>query len=279
MDHVFAHVKGHAKSKIFKLISDHTLFTFKLNSLNRCVEYDPSHNLDEDSWFKITNFRSQPFCPEILKANLDSKDYDNIEKDQFKNISYVFSIQEQDLYFQRISKSVFIKTKMIALGEVVEIEEKVTRITVKDEPDAIYMKNKDVLVFKKLTVISEIFKGIDILFKEATNDEVHKFLDSPFIALSPDYQINSVSKLNRRRITPALEALANMTETQKQQLVPYINEYYPTKLKLDQNKEKFVISNDDELKMLLYGVQERFYTTKFGGEKRVANSVLTIGKT
>lgn len=279
MDHVFAHVKGHAKNKIFKLISDHTLFAFKLNSLNRCVEYDPSHNLDEDSWFKITNFRSQPFCPEILKTNIDSKDYDNIEKDQFKNISYVFSIQEQDLYFQRISKSVFIKTKMIALGEVVEIEEKVTRITVKDEPDAIYLANKDVLVFKKLTVISEIFKGIDILFKEATNDEVRKFLGSPFIALSPDYLVNSVSKLNRRRITPALEALTNMTETQKQQLVPYIREYYPDKLKLDQNNEKFVISNDDELKMLLYGVQERFYTTKFGGEKRVANSVLTIGKT
>ena len=70
-----------------------------------------------------------------------------------------------------------------------------------------------------------------------------------------------------------------MTEAQKQQIVPYINEYYPTKLKLDQNNEKFVISNDNELKMLLYGVQERFYTTTFGGEKRVANSVLTIGKT
>ena len=168
---------------------------------------------------------------------------------------------------------------MIAFGETVEIEEKTTRIAIKDEPDAIYLTDDDILVFKKLTIISDIFKGIDILFKEATDDEVRKFLGSPFIALSPGYQANSVSKLNRRRITPALEALANMTEAQKQQIVPYINEYYPTKLKLDQNNEKFVISNDDELKMLLYGVQERFYTTKFGGEKRVANSVLTIGKT
>ena len=279
MDHVFAHVKGNTKKKIFKLISNHTLFTFDPSYLGCCVEYDPSHNLDEDSWFKITNFLSKSFCPDILKYSLDSKDYDNLEKDQFENISYVFSVQERDFYFQKISKGVFVKKKMIAFGETVEIEEKTTRIAIKDEPDAIYLTDDDILVFKKLTIISDIFKGIDILFKEATDDEVRKFLGSPFIALSPGYQANSVSKLNRRRITPALEALANMTEAQKQQIVPYINEYYPTILKPDQNNEKFVISNDDELKMLLYGVQERFYTTKFGGEKRVANSVLTIGKT
>lgn len=279
MDHVFAHVKSNTKRKVFKLISNHTLFTFDPNSLDCFVEYDPSHNLDEDSWFKITNFRSKPFCPDILKCNFDSKDYDNLEKEQFESISYVFSVQKRGFYFQKVSRGVFFKRKMIAFGEIVEIEEKTTRIAIKDEPDAIYLTNEDMLVFKKLTTISDIFKGIDILFKEATNDEVRKFLGSPFIALSPDYQVNSVSKLNRRRTTPALEALANMTETQKQQLVPYINEYYPAKLKLDQNNEKFVISNDDELKMLLYGVQERFYTTKFGGEKRVANSVLTIGKT
>lgn len=279
MDHVFAHVKGNTKKKVFKLISNHTLFTFDPSCLDCCVEYDPSHNLDEDSWFKITNFRSKSFCPDILKYSLDSKDYDNLEKEQFESISYVFSVQKRDFYFQKVSKGVFFKRKMIAFGEIVEIEEKTTRIAIKDEPDAIYLTNEDMLVFKKLTAISDIFKGIDILFKEATNDDVRKFLGSPFIALSPDYQLNSVSKLNRRRITPALEALAKMTEAQKQQIVPYINEYYPTKLKLDQNNEKFVISNDNELKMLLYGVQERFYTTTFGGEKRVANSVLTIGKT
>lgn len=278
MDHVFAHVKGNTKKKIFKLISNHTLFTFDQSCLNFCVEYDPSHNLDEDSWFKITNFRSQSFCPDILKNNMDSKDYDDLEKHQFGNISYIISVQGRNFYFQKVSIGVFVRRKMISFGETVEIEEKATRIAIKDEPDAIYLTDEDMLVFKKLSAISDIFKGIDILFKEATNEEVQKFLESPFIAISPDYQVNSVSKPNRKRITPALEALENMTEDQKLQLVPYIKEYYPNELKLDQSNERFVISSDNELKTLLYGVQERFYTTKFGGEKRVANSVRAITK-
>ncbi|EAO7712372.1 ATP F0F1 synthase synthase, partial [Salmonella enterica] len=31
-----------------------------------------------------------------------------------------------------------------------------------------------------------------------------------------------------------------------------------------------------ELKYLLYGIEQRFYTTRFGNEKRLANSILRM---
>jgi hypothetical protein len=36
----------------------------------------------------------------------------------------------------------------------------------------------------------------------------------------------------------------------------------------------FEVGTEDELKMLLYGIEQRFYTTIVGGEKRIANSVV-----
>lgn len=39
----------------------------------------------------------------------------------------------------------------------------------------------------------------------------------------------------------------------------------------------FEVGSEDELKMLLYGIEQRFYTTVVGGEKRIANSVIPLG--
>ena len=36
----------------------------------------------------------------------------------------------------------------------------------------------------------------------------------------------------------------------------------------------FAVNSEDELKLLLYGIEQRFYTTLVGGERRIANSVI-----
>jgi hypothetical protein len=59
-------------------------------------------------------------------------------------------------------------------------------------------------------------------------------------------------------------------------LLDYIEDYCKQKLNFDQPNQKFEISTDDELKLLLYGIEQRFYTTPFGQEKRLANSVQAL---
>ena len=127
-----------------------------------------------------------------------------------------------------------------------------------------------------ISCISSIFKGIDELFKEATNEEVVKFLSESFISLKNDFAVKSVSKPNRKRIALAMESLNNMSHQERCDILTYIDGYCKDKLVFNSTNSQFEISKDDELKYLLYGIHQRFYTAPFGGQKRLANSVQVI---
>ena len=272
MDHVLAKVKRH-KNTYFKLMSDHTLFEGINVNLDGCVEYNPDHKLDEDSWFKIESFKEQPYCLDFLKDEFDSKNYNDLTKEKFKDIAYLLSAQGDDYFFQKITPSLFIQRKIMAFGEVASIEETSNRLVINSLPDAIYYSASDTLIFKNLATISSIFKGIDELYKEATQEQVEEFLNESFIELTGDYDVNNVSKPNRKRLALATEALDKMSENDKESMFAYVNDYCEEKLNYDKETKMFEISNDNELKFLLYGIEQRFYTTPFGQERRLANSV------
>lgn len=276
MDQVLARVKGRGKKQYFKLISDEMLFDAVGVDLNSCVVYNPDHNLDEDSWFKIDLFSQETFCIDLLKKDFDSKDFDDLVKDQFPKIAYLFSVQGGDFYFQKVTPRLFIKRKALVFGETAQLEKSENRLVVNSTPDAVYFKESDTLIFRNLATISSIFKGIDELYKEATNDEVKQFLDESFIELSNDYDVNNVSKPNRKRIGLAMATLQAMSANDRINMLGYIDDYCKKKLNFDQKNQKLEISTDDELKLLLYGIEQRFYTTPFGQEKRIANSVQPI---
>jgi len=67
-----------------------------------------------------------------------------------------------------------------------------------------------------------------------------------------------------------------MTDQDKAEVHSYIEKYCEKKLNFNKQDSKFEISTDDELKLLLYGIEQRFYTTPFGHEKRLANSVVSL---
>jgi len=277
MDHILAHIKTRAKKRIFKLVSDQSLFDTVKVDLEACVPYNPDHNLDEDSWFKIEGFSNQAFCIDLLKKVYDSKDYDDLTKENFSKIAYLFAVQGEDFYFQKITPSLFVKRKTLVFGEAAELEKSQTRLVINALPDAVYYKAADILIFKNLATISSIFVGIDELYKEATKEEVEQFLEEPFIGTSNGYSVDKVSKPNRKRIGLAMKTLENMSPDDKTNMLEYIDGYCEQKLKFDQQNQKFEISTDEDLKLLVYGIEQRFYTTPFGKEKRCANSVTTMG--
>lgn len=272
MNQVLAKVKGNGRKKFFKLLSDQILFDSSLQGLD-FVEYNPDHNLDEDSWFKIEEFSQQSYCIDLVKKDFVSSEYDDIPKDKFSKIAYLCAVQGNNYYFQKITPSLFVTRKMIIFGEVAELESGGRRLVVNPMPDAIYQKDSDTLIFRNLATISSIFKGIDDLYKEATKEEVEAFLDESFVELSDDYGVEKVSKPNRKRVALAMNTLAAMPSADRDQMLSYIDSYCQEKLKFDAENKKFEITSDEELKLLLYGIEQRFYTTQIGNEKRLANSV------
>ena len=67
----------------------------------------------------------------------------------------------------------------------------------------------------------------------------------------------------------------NVFVIKKGEVFTYIGEYCP---ELKVSETSFEVGNEEELKMLLYGIEQRFYTTIVGEEKRIANSVVPFGQ-
>lgn len=275
MNHLIAKVKTRKKQNIYKLISDVTVYNISPASFH-LVNYSTDHNLDPDSWFKVENFSQKNYCMDFLKKTFVSTEYNNISGAYFNKIDYLCAIQNSNFCFQKINTSAFLKKKTLCFGESIKIEENSSRLFINSEPDALYLKGSDTLVFKNLATISSIFRGIDTLYKEATNDEVNTFLGQPFIMLSGDYDLEKVSKPNRSRIALAMDTLDSLKDNDTNEIIAYINEYCGNKLKYDVTKKVYSIANDEELKYLLYGIEQRYYTTPIGKEKRLANSIQLI---
>ncbi|MCK2121154.1 ATP F0F1 synthase synthase [Pseudomonas sp. PNPG3] len=273
MDFVLAKIKRAQKHPVVKVLADDKLYEEVVIDAAACVPYDPDHNLDEESWFVIPKFSEQAFCIDFLKSPFDSKNHIELKKSQFDKIAWLCSVQNEAFYFQKVTPSLLIRRKSIIFGEVAELDDGQLRLVINRTPDAIYLPKIDSLAFKNLATISGIFKGIDLLFKEATQQEVEEFLKEPFIELSNDFDASRVSSPNRKRIGLAMATLAALPPNQRAAMVGYIDEYCTGHLTFDKTKGIFDIGSDHQLKLLIYGIEQRFYTTLFGNEKRLANSV------
>lgn len=102
-----------------------------------------------------------------------------------------------------------------------------------------------------------------------------EFLANDFIRLRDGYSSSKVKTANRKRIALAQKTLSALNNDDKRNIFNYIGEYCPN---LQASDSSFEVGSEDELKMLLYGIEQRFYTTIVGGEKRIANSVVPFAQ-
>ena len=257
-------------------------------TLDSAREYDPKTILESDEWFKITNFSEKKYCLNLFKQTFDSVDFSDFKNDNFGKIEYIFSFQDNVYYFQRVTSAKQIRQKLIELGDSFEFTESLDKVPkgfakltnrasiyLKAFPDAIYHTIDNALYFRSLKDISKIFIGIDELYREATENEVANFLGRNFIKLSEGFSSDNVKAQNRKRIVPALEIMNKLSVGENNNMFSYIGQYCPQLEKID---DKFVINSEQSLKDLLYGIDQRYYTTPIGGECRLANSVILLNK-
>lgn len=273
MNHLLAKTKGR-NSDYFKIISDTEIFQLPTDLTNK-VEYNSDYKLEDDEWFVIEDFSSKDYYVEFLTRPFISTDFNQIATTDYINIDYLCAYQNGIYYFQKISSSQVIRKKYFTFSNVPTLVENEPIIVIDNYADAIYVKNENILYFKRLTSITGIFKGVDQLYKEATQEETTTFLESNFISLNNGYSSEKVKKANRKRIAMAMQTLQQFTPAQKQEIFVYIREYCEG-LVYDETAESFTISDEEELKKLLYGIEQRYYTTRTGNERRLANSITTL---
>lgn len=271
MNHLLAKTKGR-NAGFLKVMSDERDL-FDIPEFSDSQPYSPAYKLDDGEWYKLDNFLSRDYENGLIENTFNSTDYNQIIRQQYSKINYLCSKQGDFFLFQKMSSTRLLYKKWISLSGTPTLEINQPIIILNNFVDAFYDINDDSLYFKSITRIKSMFKGIEELYREATQDEVDAFLKHDFISLEETFTSNNVKTANRKRIAMAIDTLDQFTQNDEKQIFQYIHSYCED---VPFNDETFLISTENHLKKILYGIEQRYYTTLLGNEKRLANSVLTL---
>lgn len=268
-NYIFGKVKR--KQNMFRVIeAESEIYDTTQLNLNG-VDYNPATLIEDEELYQLTNFSTTDFILNFLQNDLDTVNHDQITKDDLKKLSFICTVQSDLYFFQIINSSFYISKKWFSIDELT-LETEKPIITINPFADAIYDRQTDTLYFKKLTAAQKIFKGMDQLYKIATEDETQAFLNSDFLDVNNGFLTSNVTVPNRKRIALVNETLSRFTDDEKQAIYDYTNQYG----RVTYENGKFKIETDDDLKFVLWGIEQRFYTTPIGAEKRIANSVVIV---
>jgi len=276
MTHIFAKLRMRGNSnKYRKMVSTQDEVYGNIHRfITDTFPYNPGAKLDLGEWFIIPKFSEQRFSIDITSGTWETVDYDSLKKEEYGNIDFLFAKNDNGIFFQRVTKAKLVRKKHVwEFGGEFQYVPDAGVLALNDCPDVIYVPREDILYFQRFEAASVIFKGMAILYREATNQEVKQFLASSFIALMDGFETDKVKKTNRKLIAQAVDQFSNMKQEDREKIFSYIKEYCPN---LVIEGQKFAISSNKDLKMLLYGIGQRFYTTPVGDEQRVANSTITL---
>ena len=281
-DRLHAQILGKIKCKrnelgYRKLISvDDNVYENITSLVQESILYNPNTLLEsKNQWYRLTEFSHNEFLNSNLNSIIESSaSYSMLKHEEWGLLVYLLIINDNFIYIQGIGKNILVKKKkLFKISDGFQYDAQREEIIIKDIPDAIYDIGADTLYFQKLLSLTKIFPGIDSLYKEATDQEIKTFLKQSFIILKNGFGYSEVKTLNRKRIALLQGMMVDLSIEEKMRIISYIGEYCSS---LKRVEDAFEIGTEKDLKLLLYGLQERFYTTPIGDEKRIANSIIPI---
>lgn len=286
MTQFYAKIRTRGKAcKYRKLLStEETVYKSKSDLIASSCKYEMGADLDAEEWYSIPDFSSTNFSTDLIKSLNDNAksnhrstvEYELLSRKEYSQIDYLFIEVDGDFYFQKVGKTKLAERKSILqLGEEYRYVDNATVLTIQDYPDAIYDVKEDTLYFQRIESVSHIFKNISDLYREVTESEVEAFLKNDFIALRDGYCSGNVKIANRKRIAMAMDTLYKLNSEERNKIFLYIQDYCPD---IIEEGNKFTIDSEEKLKMVLFGIEQRFYTTVVGQEKRVASTITTLKK-
>lgn len=276
MSQIYVKIRQRGEDNKYRkvLSTDKSIYVASTELIQSSIPYSARTLLEEGDWFLIENFSKTKFALDIIRDRFDPVDFDMLAAADYNRIAYIFIEEQENIYFQNVTKSKLVRRKRIVhIGEEFKYDEGGMSIILNDIPDALYVRAEDTIYFRRLASITGIFQGIDQLYREATELETEKFLKRSFITLKSHFSSDQVKTANRKRIALAEDTLSCLQESEQKKIFSYIGDYCPG-LKCEDGS--FEIGDENDLKLLLFGIEQRFYTTPVGNEKRIANSVIAL---
>ena len=180
MSYLFARIKQRGTNEKFRIIlqTDQQIFSSVESMIDGDMPYNQETVLDEKEWFFICDFMKSAYTIDILGKDINSADYNSLTENEFSHVDYLLATSQDnnELFFQKIGESSLVKKKRVwFLGGRYEFQNQSASFEIKDLPDAIYIRDKDILYFRKLSSIASIFPNISNIYREATKEETDAF--------------------------------------------------------------------------------------------------------
>lgn len=271
MNHLIAKIKAR-NAEFLKVVSDERGI-FDMPDLSDSQAYSPSYKLEDGEWYNLDKFLSRGYENSLIGITFNSTDYNQITKGRYSKIDYLCSKQGDFFLFQKMYPTRLLNKKWFHISDAPTLEVDKPIIILNSFVDAVYDINGDSLYFKNIARVKSMFGGIEELYREATQVEVDAFLEHDFISLEETFTSNNVKVANRKRIAMAVDILDKFTQDDKQQIFQYIRSYCED---VPVDGGTFLVGTENHLKKILYGIEQRYYTTPLGNEKRLANSILKL---
>lgn len=271
MNYLLAKLKGRGTEFLKVVASSNNIHD--IPDLTNTQDYSPEYKLEDDEWFKLDSFILRNYKNGLIENTFSGTTFNQITTDKYEDIKYLCCKQSNLYLFQKMSTNQLLSKKWFKITDSPTLQTNKPIIVINEWIDAVYDKDTDILYFKDIVKIKQMFKGIEILYRTATEAEVNTFLDKDFISLHDDFTSNNVKVANRRRIAMALDTLNSFTDSEIVEVVEYTKSYCTS---VPINDDMFVIETEEHLKLVLFGIEQRYYTTSIHPEKRLANSILEM---
>ena len=271
MNYLLAKLKGRTNEFLKVVASSNNIL--EVPNLTNIQNYTPEYKLEDNEWFKLDNFLPRGYTNGLIENTFSGTTFNQITTDKYEDIKYLCCKQNSLYLFQKISINKLLSKNWFKITDSPTLQLNKPIIVLNEWIDAVYDKSSDTLYFKDIVKIKQMFRGIESLYRTATQTEVNTFFGHSFISLGTSFTTNSVKNANRRRIAMAIDTLNSFTEEEVVEVVNYTKSYCTS---VPINGNMFVIETEEHLKLVLFGIEQRYYTTNIQPEKRLANSILEM---
>ena len=278
-------VKCKREYKILKLKESDIsqLYQSPITEQTPLIEFNTEAKCELDEWLFIDllNHKEEIITPfvDLFKSTANLNLFD---EDSFSSIDFLISKPKEsnELILKKITKA-----KRIENISILQIKGKQlgpSNLKVINIPNGIeldgsidaYYDGNNRLYFKNFNKIHNIFKGIDIFYREANEEKVESFKNSACLELSGYTRDIGIRNLKMIAIIKDNPKIKLEEPEYIQQMIRQASNFDAITLSVENNK--FIINNESDLSQFLKLALGRFYINPLTDDKMLANTAKTI---
>ena len=259
------------------------LYQSPITAQTQLIEFNTEAKCEPDEWLYIDllNHKEEIITPflDLFKSTAILNTFDD---DSFSSIDFLITKAKEsnELILKKITKAK--RLENISILQIKGRQVGPSALKVINIPNGIeldgnidaYYDGNNRLYFKNFNKIHNIFKGIDIFYREANEEEVASFKNSACLELSGYTREIGIRNLKMIAIIKDNPKINLDQPEYIQQMISQASNFDAITLSVENNK--FIINNESDLSQFLKLALGRFYINPLTDDKMLANTAKTI---